>query len=74
SAYAQAVTARDAAQSLTDQADVARGERDRLQQEAEAKMVAAQQAADAAQAALAAQQANQVTLEAQLAALQDATA
>jgi murein DD-endopeptidase MepM/ murein hydrolase activator NlpD len=72
--YAQAVTARNSAQSLSDQADVKRAERDRLQREAEAKMAAAQRAADAAQAALAAQQANQATLEAQLAALQDTTA
>lgn len=74
SVYAQAVTARNSAQSLSDQATVKREERDRLKQEAEAKMVAAQEAADAAQAALAEQQANQVTLEAQLAALQDTTA
>jgi len=74
SVYAQAVTARDSARLLSDQAVDARAERDRLKALAEEKMVAAQQAADAAQAALAAQQANQVTLEAQLAALQDTTA
>lgn len=72
--YAEAITARDAAQSLSDQAQVARTERDRLQQEAEAAMQAAQAAADAAAAALAAQQENLGTLEAQLAALQDDTA
>ena len=37
--YSDAVTARDSAQSLSDQAVVARTERDRLQQEAEQKMV-----------------------------------
>lgn len=72
--YAQAVTARDSAQNLSNQAEVKRAERDRLQQEAEQKLAAAQQAAAAAQAALEAQQTNQVTLEAQLAALKDTTA
>ena len=72
--YSDAVTARDSAQSLSDQAVVARTERDRLQQEAERKMVIAQEAATAAQAALDAQTANLATLEAQLAALQDTTA
>ncbi|MDQ1123512.1 M23 family metallopeptidase [Microbacterium trichothecenolyticum] len=74
SVYAAAVTARDSAQQLSNQASDARTERDRLQKIAEEKMQAAQQAADAAQAALAEQQANQATLEAQLAALQDTTA
>jgi len=72
--YAAAVTARDNAKNLSNQANDARAERDRLQKIAEEKMVAAQQAAAAAQDALAAQQANQATLEAQLAALQDTTA
>jgi len=72
--YAQAVTARDSAQSLSDQAAVQRAERDRLQKIAEEKMIAAQQAADAAQAALDAQNAKKGELEAQLAALQDTTA
>ncbi|MFH8251559.1 peptidoglycan DD-metalloendopeptidase family protein [Microbacterium sp. B2969] len=72
--YADAITARDSAQSLSDQAVVARDERDRLQQVAEQKMVAAQQAADAAQAALDEQQAHLVDLQAQLSALQDKTA
>ncbi|MDU0366544.1 M23 family metallopeptidase [Microbacterium sp. KSW4-17] len=74
SVYAAAVTARDSATQLSNQANDARTERDRLQKIAEEKMVAAQQAAQAAQEALAAQQANQVVLEAQLAALQDTTA
>lgn len=74
SVYTAAVVARDNAKQLSNQANDARAERDRLKTIAEEKMVAAQQAADAAQAALAAQQANQVVLEAQLAALQDTTA
>lgn len=74
SVYAEAVGARDNAQNLYDQAAVARDERDRLQREAESKMMAAQAAADAAQAALEAQAAHRETLEAQLAALRDNTA
>lgn len=72
--YADAVSARDNAQNLSNQAQVARDERDRLQKEAEQKMVAAQDAANAAQAALDAQNANLDTLNAQLAALKDTTA
>jgi len=72
--YAQAVTARDSAQSLSDQAGVQRAERDRLQKIAEEKMVAAQKAAEEAQAALDAQNAKRGELEAQLAALQDTVA
>ncbi|WP_431074386.1 peptidoglycan DD-metalloendopeptidase family protein [Microbacterium phyllosphaerae] len=69
-----AVAARNSAQSLTDQAVVARTERDRLQQIAEQKMIEAQAAADAAQVALDEQTANLSTMQAQLAALKDATA
>lgn len=72
--YATAVTARDSARSLTDQAVVARNERDRLQQVAEQKMIEAQRASDAAAAALAEQQAREGELQAQLAALKDTTA
>ena len=72
--YADAITARDSAQSLSDQAVVARDERDRLQKVAEDKMMAAQAAADAAQAALDEQEARKSELDAQLAALQDTTA
>jgi len=72
--YAAAVTARDSAQSLSDQAEVARTERDRLKKVAEQKLVEAQAAADAAQAALDAQTAHLEDLQAQLAALQDTTA
>jgi murein DD-endopeptidase MepM/ murein hydrolase activator NlpD len=67
--YADAVSARNNAQSLSDKAKVARDERDRLQQEAQQKMQAAQDAATAAQAALAEQDKNLGTLQAQLAAL-----
>ncbi|WP_435749143.1 M23 family metallopeptidase [Microbacterium sp. PMB16] len=73
SVYDDAVAARNSAQSLSDQAVVARDERDRLQQIAEEKMVAAQQAADAAQAALDEQSENLETMQAQLAALKDTT-
>ncbi|WP_243230911.1 peptidoglycan DD-metalloendopeptidase family protein [Microbacterium sp. CIAB417] len=72
--YASAVSARNAAQSLTDQATTARDERDKLQQAAEQAMQEAQAAADAAQAALDAQNQNLGTLQAQLAALKDTTA
>lgn len=72
--YNDAITARNAAQSLSDQAEVARAERDRLQQIAEAAMIEAQAAADAAQAALDEQTEFLGTLEAQLAALKDETA
>lgn len=74
SVYADAITARDSAQSLTDQAEVQRTERDRLQQVAEAKMLEAQAAAEAAQAALVEQESRKITLDAQLAALKDTTA
>ncbi|WOF22617.1 peptidoglycan DD-metalloendopeptidase family protein [Microbacterium betulae] len=73
SVYAQAAAARDSAQSLTDQAEVARTERDRLQKIAEEKMAAALEAQQAAEAALADQEENLITLEAQLAALKDTT-
>ena len=74
SVYDKAVAARNSAQALSDQAVVARTERDRLQKIAEEKMIAAQNAAAAAEAALAEQTANLSTLEAQLAALKDNTA
>jgi murein DD-endopeptidase MepM/ murein hydrolase activator NlpD len=74
SVYDKAVAARNSAQALTDQAVVARTERDRLQKVAEEKMIAAQEAAAAAEAALAEQTEYLGTLEAQLAALKDETA
>ncbi|WP_323131863.1 M23 family metallopeptidase [Microbacterium maritypicum] len=73
SIYDKATSSRNAAQSLSDQAQVARDERDRLQQIAEQKMEAAQEAAEAAQLALDEQAANLDTMKAQLAALKDAT-
>ncbi|WP_228479867.1 M23 family metallopeptidase [Microbacterium abyssi] len=73
SVYDDAVAARNSAQALSDQAVVARDERDRLQKVAEEKMVAAQEAAQAAQAALDEQSANLETLKAQLEALQSNT-
>ncbi|WP_439594253.1 M23 family metallopeptidase [Microbacterium sp.] len=72
--YTDAITARDAAQGLTDKAEVQRVERDRLQKIAEDAMVAAQKAAAEAQAALETQQTYLGQLQAQLAALKDTTA
>ena len=72
--YNDAVSARDNARNLTNQAQVARDERDRLQREAEQKMLRAQEAAAAAQAALDAQAEHLDVLQAQLAALKDETA
>ncbi|GAA1921383.1 hypothetical protein GCM10009775_12270 [Microbacterium aoyamense] len=72
--YTDAITARDAAQGLTDQAEAQRVERDRLQKVAEQAMIAAQKAAEEAQAALEAQQTYLGQLQAQLAALTDTTA
>jgi len=74
SVYDDAVAARNSAQLLSDQAVVARTERDRLQKIAEEKMIAAQEAAAAAEAALAEQAEYLTTLEAQLVALRDETA
>ena len=71
--YDTAISARNAAQQLSDQAAVARDARDQLRREAEAKMIKAQEAAAAAQAAYDEQQAHLGTLEAQLAALRDST-
>lgn len=73
SVFDDAISSRNAAQSLSDQARVALDERDRLQQVAEQKMVAAQEAAEAAQEALDEQAANLETMNAQLAALNDTT-
>lgn len=72
--YDDAVSARNSAQNLSDQAVTARTERDRLQKLAEEKLKAAQEAQIAAEAALAEQQTYLLQLEAQLAALQDDTA
>lgn len=74
SVYTDAVTARDAAQSLSDQAKAARDERDKLQQAAQKAMQDAQAAADAAQKALSDQNTHLDDLQSQLAALKDTTA
>lgn len=74
SVYADATTARDSAQSLSQLAEEQRVERDRLQQIAEQKMIEAQAAADAAQVALDAQELHLTELQAQLVALKDASA
>jgi murein DD-endopeptidase MepM/ murein hydrolase activator NlpD len=68
--YSKAVQDQNTAQSLTDQADVAKAALLVLAEEAQAAQVAAQAAADAATAALAEQQANKARLDAQLATLQ----
>ncbi|WP_308291599.1 peptidoglycan DD-metalloendopeptidase family protein [Microbacterium sp. G2-8] len=73
SIYAGAVAARDSAQLLSDQAEDARTERDRLQKVAEEKMVAAQEAQRKAEQVLADQKSHLITLEEQLAALKDNT-
>ena len=72
--YAAAIAARDNAQALSDQAVVAREERDRLKAIAEDAMLKAQDAAMAAQAALDQQTSHLGELQAQLAALKDTTA
>lgn len=71
--YADAAGARDSARHLSDQAQVARDERNRREAEAEQKMQTAQAAAQAALAALASQNGYRDALDAQLAALQDTT-
>lgn len=64
--YAAALQDQNSAQSLTDQANVAKQIRDELRLEAQAAYEEAQAAAEAAQNALIAQQENQARLEAQL--------
>ncbi len=67
--YAKAKRDQNAAQSLTDQANVAKEALQDLAEKAEKAMVEAQKAADAAEAALAEQAGNKERLEAQLASL-----
>jgi len=67
--YAAALQDQNAAQALTDQANVAKQIRDELRLEAQAAYEEAQAAALEAQTALIAQQENQARLEAQLAVL-----
>lgn len=71
--YAQAEQARNTAKSMSDQANAALGEREKLRSDADAALKKAVAAAKAAQDALTAQQAQSVVLKAQLAALQDKT-
>jgi len=70
----QAVTDRNVAASLSDQAAVAEKALVGLRNDAESSMQEAQAASDAALAAVTAQQENEATLQAQLAVLQDTTA
>jgi murein DD-endopeptidase MepM/ murein hydrolase activator NlpD len=72
--YKKASVAQNTAKALSDQAEVAKAERERLRDEADAALKEAQAAAEAAQTKLAAQQQQIVVLKAQLAALQDKTA
>lgn len=68
--YDRAIQDQNTAQSLTDQANVAKDERERLRDEAEIARAEAQAAADAAAAALKEQEENNNRLRAQLATLQ----
>lgn len=72
--YERAQQDMNTAQSLTDQANVAKEIREELRAEAERKQREAQQKAEAAAAALAEQEEHQVELEAQLAALRSTEA
>lgn len=72
--YSAALAAKNTAQSLSDQAGVARKEREKLRVEAEKKMAEAVAATQAAEAQLAEQQDKNAVLEQQLAALKDVTA
>lgn len=72
--YRAAVVDKNAADALTDQAEVAEAERDKLEDQAGAALSAAQSAADAANARLAEQQAASDQLYAQLAVLKGTTA
>ncbi|MFC5788719.1 M23 family peptidase, partial [Agromyces tardus] len=72
--YRQANEKSNAAQSLADQAEVARGERERLRIAAEEALAAAQAAQAAAEAALAESEAKKIELDQQLKFLQDTEA
>ncbi|UAJ81643.1 peptidoglycan DD-metalloendopeptidase family protein [Leifsonia sp. ZF2019] len=72
--YSDAKAAQNTADSLSAQAEVAKAEREKLQIAAQAAMEAAIAAAKAAQDKLAEQQKQIVVMQAQLAALKDATA
>ncbi|KQQ52087.1 hypothetical protein ASF68_06830 [Plantibacter sp. Leaf314] len=72
--YAEAVTDRNAASGLTDQAEVAKTERKRLEGEAQTKYDEAESASAAASAAVAVQEQQANQLYAQLASLKNTTA
>ncbi|MET0589950.1 MAG: M23 family metallopeptidase, partial [Naasia sp.] len=72
--YSSAVEARNAAQSLSDQAQVALEAREKLRVVAEQKLAEAAAASEAAQNQLAEQEAANIVLNQQLAALKDTTA
>ncbi|GAB3393511.1 M23 family metallopeptidase [Humibacter soli] len=71
--YAQAEQARNTAKAMSDQANAARTEREKLRIDAEAALKRAVAAATAAREALTTQRAKSVVLKAQVAALQDKT-
>ncbi|MFT6534834.1 MAG: murein DD-endopeptidase MepM/ murein hydrolase activator NlpD [Alpinimonas sp.] len=72
--YATALAAKNEAKSLSDQAEIAKTEREKLRVESEAALQAAVEASKAADAKLAESQSQSLILTAQLAALQDTTA
>ena len=72
--YAEAQEAQNTAQSLADQAEVARAEREKLRIAAEAALAAAQAAQQAAEAALAESESKKIELDQQLKFLKDTEA
>lgn len=72
--YERAISSRNTAQSLSDQAAAAREERKRLEGEAADALLVAQAAASAAENALSEQDARRIELEGQLEALRDTSA
>lgn len=72
--YEQAQIAKNTAHSLQDQAEVARGEREKLRVAAQDKLQEAMAAQQAAEAALAEKEAKSIELDQQLLALQDTEA
>ena len=72
--YATALAAKNEAKSLSDQAEIAKTEREKLRAASELALQAAVEASQAADAKLAQSQSQSLILSAQLAALQDTTA
>lgn len=72
--YASATAAKNEAKSLSDQAEIATAEREKLRAASEAALQAAVEASKAADAKLAESESQSLILNAQLAALQDTTA